>query len=73
MPYARRLPPLAGPTKAGGQDRIDHPRHGHDDVANAAAGALVFAYAGSGYSAKQSLKDNIKIASHYKKFARSVA
>jgi hypothetical protein len=21
-------------TKAGGQDRIDHPRHGHDDIAN---------------------------------------
>jgi hypothetical protein len=31
-------------TKAGGRDRIDHPRGTHDDVANAAAGALVFAY-----------------------------
>ena len=27
----------------GGTDRIDHPRGGHDDVANAAAGALVLA------------------------------
>jgi hypothetical protein len=30
--------------EAGGRDRIDHPRGTHDDVANAAAGALVFAY-----------------------------
>jgi hypothetical protein len=30
-------------TKACAQDRIDHPRHGHDDIADAVAGALVFA------------------------------
>jgi hypothetical protein len=60
-------------TKAGGQDRIDHRRHGHDDVANAAAGALVFAYAGSSYSAKQSIKDNAKMAAVYKQWARSMA
>jgi hypothetical protein len=28
-------------TSSGGRDRIDHPRDGHDDLANAAAGALV--------------------------------
>jgi hypothetical protein len=28
-------------TSVGGRDRIDHPQNGHDDLANAAAGALV--------------------------------
>jgi hypothetical protein len=60
-------------TKAGGQDRIDHPRHGHDDIANAVAGALVFAYSGSTYSAQQSFRDNAKMAAAYKKWARAVA
>lgn len=31
-------------TARGGKDSIDHPRGGHDDVANAAAGALVTAF-----------------------------
>jgi hypothetical protein len=30
-------------TARGGKDSIDHPKGGHDDVANAAAGALVHA------------------------------
>jgi hypothetical protein len=63
----------AASTKAGGQDRIDHPRHGHDDIANAVAGALVFAYSGSTYSAQQSFKDNLKLAAAYKKWAKAVA
>src|SRR5262245_49522160 len=46
-------------TKAGGRDRIDHPRGLHDDVANAAAGALVFAYQASGYSRQQRFRDNL--------------
>jgi hypothetical protein len=53
------------------QGRIDHPRHGH--VANAIAGALVFAYSGSTYSAQQSFKDNLKLAAAYKKWAKAVA
>ena len=31
-------------TSRGGKDSIDHPPGGHDDVANAVAGALVVAY-----------------------------
>ena len=30
-------------TRSGGRDSIDHPRGGHDDLANAVAGALVYA------------------------------
>jgi len=45
----------------------------HDDVANAAAGALVMAHQGSTYSLQQSYRDNIKLAAAYKKLARSVA
>ena len=59
-------------TKSGGRDRIDHPRGCHDDVANAAAGALVYAYAGSGYSPQQRLRDSQKIAEHYKRLAKSI-
>ena len=55
------------------RDRVDHPKGMHDDVANAAAGALVMAHQGSTYSLQQSYRDNIKLASYYKKFARSVA
>jgi hypothetical protein len=68
-----QLVSLERSTKAGGQDRIDHPRDGHDDIANAVAGALVFAYSGSTYSAQQSFKDNLKLAAAYKKWARAVA
>ena len=32
-----------------GRDRIDHPAGAHDDLSNAAAGALVLASEGSGY------------------------
>ena len=35
-------------TARGGRDTIDHPPRGHDDVANAAAGALVLASGGLG-------------------------
>jgi hypothetical protein len=65
-----QLASLERSTKAGGQDRIDHPRHGHDDIAN---GALVSAYSGSTYSQAQSLRDNAKLAAVYKKWARAVA
>jgi hypothetical protein len=68
-----QLVSLERSTKARGQDRIDHPRHGHDDIANAVAGALVFAYCGSTYSRAQSFKDNLKLAAAYKKWARAVA
>jgi hypothetical protein len=68
-----QLVSLERSTWAGGQDRIDHPRHGHDDIANAVAGALVFAYSGSTYSQAQSLRDNAKMAAVYKKWARAVA
>jgi hypothetical protein len=67
-----QLVSLERSTKARGQDRIDHPRHGHDDIANAVAGALVFAYCGSTYSRAQSFKDNLKLAAAYKKWARAV-
>jgi hypothetical protein len=35
-------------TARGGRDSIDHAPGGHDDIANAVAGALALAYAGSG-------------------------
>jgi len=52
-------------TKAGGKDRIDHPRGLHDDIANAAAGALVFAYQESGHSPQQRFRDNLKLEAAY--------
>jgi hypothetical protein len=55
------------------KDRVDHPVGMHDDLANAAAGAIVMAQQGSGYSAQQSFQDNLKMAQVYKKWARSVA
>jgi hypothetical protein len=70
---ATQLVSLERSTKAGGMDRIDHPRGLHDDVANAVAGALVNAYSGPSYSAQQSFKDNIKMAAAYKKWAKAVA
>jgi hypothetical protein len=55
----------------GGRDKIDHPRGLHDDVANAVAGALVLTYEEVGVSPAQRLKDNLKIAAHFKRYARS--
>jgi hypothetical protein len=43
-----QLASLERRTHAGGRDRIDHPVGGHDDAANAVAGALTLAAAGSG-------------------------
>lgn len=37
-------------TARGGKDSIDHPPSGHDDVANAVAGAITILSGGSGYS-----------------------
>lgn len=37
-------------TSSGGRDKIDHAKGGHDDVANAAAGALVTAQTSRGFS-----------------------
>ena len=51
--------------------KIDHPRGLHDDIANAAAGALVLAYQDAGVSPGQQLRDNLKIAAHFKRYARS--
>ena len=67
------VPRLERSTKSGGKDKIDHPKGLHDDVANAAAGALVLAYQQPGFSPGQRLRDNIKMAEVYKKWARSVA
>jgi hypothetical protein len=44
----RQLTSLERKTRMGGKDVIDHVRGGRDDVANAAAGALVFAGQGLG-------------------------
>jgi hypothetical protein len=57
----------------GGRDRVDHPKGLHDDVANAAAGALVLAHQQSGYSPAQRFQDTLKIEAFYKKQARSIA
>jgi hypothetical protein len=56
----------------GGRDRVDHAKGCHDDVANAAAGALVLAHQHSGYSPAQRFRDNQKIAEHYKRLAKSI-
>jgi hypothetical protein len=42
---AGQLCSLERRTARGGRDTIDHPPSGHDDVANAVAGALVYAAA----------------------------
>jgi hypothetical protein len=55
------------------RDKVDHPRGMHDDLANAAAGALVMAHQGSGYSPAQRFQDTLKIEAYYKKQARSIA
>jgi hypothetical protein len=57
----------------GGRDRVDHPKGMHDDLANAAAGALVLAHQHSGYSPAQRFQDTLKIEAFYKKQARSIA
>ena len=55
------------------RDRLDHPGGMHDDLANAAADAVVMAQSGSAYSQAQSFRDNLKLNAVYKKWARSVA
>ncbi len=60
-------------TRGGGKDKVDHARGAHDDVANAAAGALVLCRDEVTYSPAQRLRDNLKIEATYKKWARSVA
>jgi len=40
----KQLLALERRTSGAGQDSIDHPKHGHDDVINAAAGALLLAH-----------------------------
>jgi len=47
----KQLLALERRTSAAGQDSIDHPKHGHDDVINAAAGALLLVHAASKSSA----------------------
>jgi hypothetical protein len=68
-----RFVSLERTARPGGRDRIDHPRGCHDDVANAAAGALVLAYQDSSYSQRQAFKDNLKMVETYKKWAKAVA
>ena len=60
-------------TRGGGKDKVDHARGSHDDVANAAAGALVLCRDEVTYSPAQRLRDNMKIQETYRKWARSVA
>jgi hypothetical protein len=57
----------------GGRDRVDHPKGLHDDVANAAAGALVLAHQQSGLSPAQRLKDTLAMEAFYRRQARSIA
>ena len=67
-----QLVSLERTTVRGGRDKVDHPRGSHDDIANAAAGALVLTYQDVGYSPEQRLRDNIKIASAYKRMAETI-
>ena len=60
-------------TRGGGKDKVDHARGAHDDIANAAAGALVLCASEVTYSPAQQLRDNLKIEAAYKRMARSVA
>ena len=60
-------------TKGAVKDKVDHPRGAHDDVANAAAGALVLCRDEVTYSPAQRLRDNQKMATVYAKWAWSVA
>ena len=60
-------------TRGGGKDKVDHARGAHDDLANAAAGALVLCRDEVTYSPAQRLKDNMKLDHFYKKPARSFA
>ena len=56
----------------GSRDRVDHPRGMHDDVANAAAGAIVLAHLDTGVSPYQRQLDNEKLSAAYARMARSV-
>ena len=68
-----QLVALERTTRGGGKDKVDHPRGAHDDLANAAAGALVLCRDEVTYSPAQRARDNQKIAAAYKKWARSYA
>ena len=59
-------------TARSGRDSIDHAPGAHDDLANAAAGALVFAFKDPGFSAEQRAADTRKIMEASKRLARSV-
>jgi hypothetical protein len=55
-----------------GKDVIDHGPGGHDDVANAVAGALVAAFNDPGYSSAQRRRDDKKLAAANREFQRSI-
>ena len=50
---ALQLQSLERRTQSGGKDKVDHPAGGHDDVANAVAGAVVFAARGTTWDEKE--------------------
>jgi hypothetical protein len=60
-------------TARGGKDSVDHPRGMHDDLCNAAAGAIVMAHLNPGYwSPAQRRRDSEKIANAFRHYAKSV-
>ena len=67
----RQLIGLERQTSRIGKDTVDHARGGHDDVANAAAGALVLSSRGPYASAEQRAEQTRKIEAAMSRFVRS--
>ena len=69
----RQLIGLERQTSRIGKDTVDHARRGHDDMANAAAGALVLSSRGPYVSAWQREAQTRRIEAAMSRFARSFA
>ena len=67
----RQLVGLERQTSRIGKDTVDHVRGGHDDVANAAAGALVLSPRGPYVSAEQRAEQTRRIEAAMSRFSRS--
>jgi hypothetical protein len=67
----RQLVGLERQTSRIGKDTVDHVRGGHDDVANAAAGALVLSSRGPYVSAEQRAEQTRRIEAAMSRFSRS--
>jgi hypothetical protein len=68
----QQLVSLERRTSRAGRDSIDHPPGGHDDLANAAAGALALAYKEPSFSARERSRINQKLNEEFARIARAI-